>query len=170
MTVTVRTRRPGDLQALGEVLRRVHALDGYPVEGVADPRAWLLPPRELTAWTAEYDGAPIGHASLTAADTADDAAAMWQRSTGKAVANVAIPVRLFVDPAHRRRGAGLLLMRAAQTYAGRHGLTLVFDVMLKDRDAIRLYEGLGCTRLGTIEHRHGDGQVEPAAVYVAPSA
>jgi hypothetical protein len=46
---------------------------------------------------------------------------------------------------------------------------MAFDVMLKDRDAIRLYEAIGCQRLGTITHEHGDGQFEPAAVYGAPT-
>lgn len=46
---------------------------------------------------------------------------------------------------------------------------LVFDVMLKEQRAIRLYEALGCQRLGTITHHHSDGLEEPAAVYVAPN-
>jgi hypothetical protein len=41
--------------------------------------------------------------------------------------------------------------------------------MLKDREAIRVYEALGCQRLGLITHQHSDGQAEPAAVYSAPS-
>jgi ribosomal protein S18 acetylase RimI-like enzyme len=83
---------------------------------------------------------------------------------------VAIPVRLFVDPEHRRLGAAKQLMAAVFEYAHAHGLVLVFDVMLKDRAAIHVYETLGCHRLGTIDHRHSDGLVEPAAVYLAPSA
>jgi len=93
---------------------------------------------------------------------------VWQDVTGGDIGGVAIPVRLCVDPDHRQRGAGKLLMMAAYTYAAEHNLTLVFDVMLKDREAIRLYESLGCRRLGTIEHQHGDGKTEPAAVYVVP--
>jgi len=170
MDITIRPRDPGDLPDLAPVLVRVHAVDGYPVEGVAAPEDWLTPPRELAAWTAVYDGVPVGHISLAKADSSDDAAAVWQQTTGHGIEAVAIPVRLFVDPDHRDQGAGKFLMLAAHTYAAEHGLTLVFDVMLKDHAAIRLYESVGCQRLGTIEHHHSDGETEPAAVYVAPDA
>lgn len=166
--VEIRPRDPDDLPELAQVLVRVHAQDGYPVEGVTDPSGWLTPPGELAAWTALLNGRPIGHMSLTQASETDDAAVTWQRATGQDISELAIPVRLFVDPQHRQRGAGRLLMLAAHTFAGQHGLAMAFDVMLKDRDAIRLYEAVGCERLGVIPHEHGDGQTEPAAVYVAP--
>lgn len=171
MTAVIRPRRYDDLPALGDVLVRVHAVDGYPVEGVEHPEAWLTPPRQLAAWTALVADTPIGHIALAKATRDDDAAAMWLRyAPGNELDNVAIPVRLFVDPEHRRLGAAKQLMAAILEYADAHGLVLVFDVMLKDRTAIHLYETLGCHRLGTIEHRHGDGLIEPAAVYLAPLA
>ena len=171
MTVVIRPRRPDDLRALADVLVRVHAVDGYPVEGVEHPRAWLTPPRQLAAWTALLSDTPIGHIALVKANRDDDAAAMWLRyAPGSELDNVAIPVRLFVDPEHRGLGAGKQLMAAVLEYAHAHALVLVFDVMLKDRAAIDLYETLGCHRLGTLDHRHSDGLVEPAAVYLAPSA
>jgi GNAT superfamily N-acetyltransferase len=166
--VEIRPRGRGDIPELAKVLVRVHAEDGYPVEGVTDPSGWLTPPRELAAWTAMLNGRPIGHMSLTQAGDTDDAAVIWQHATGQDISRLAIPVRLFVDPQHRQRGAGKLLMLAAHTFASQHGLAMAFDVMLKDREAIRLYEAVGCQRLGEITHQHGDGQTEPAAVYVAP--
>ncbi|MGM0386012.1 MAG: hypothetical protein ACQERF_08550, partial [Actinomycetota bacterium] len=51
--VTVRPRTPADLDRCAEVLIRVHAQDGYPVEGVADPHARLHPDRLLAAWVAQ---------------------------------------------------------------------------------------------------------------------
>jgi GNAT superfamily N-acetyltransferase len=171
MTAIIRPRRSEDLDALAEVLIRVHAVDGYPVEGVEHPRAWLTPPRQLAAWTALVSHAPVGHIALVKASRDDDAAAMWLRSgAGGELESVAIPVRLFVDPEYRQLGAAKQLMAAAYEYAHAHRLVLVFDVMLKDQAAIHLYETLGCRRLGTFEHRHSDGLVEPAAVYVAPAA
>jgi GNAT superfamily N-acetyltransferase len=169
MSVVIRPREPGDLPVLGQVLVRVHGDDGYPVEGVGDPEAWLTPARELAGWTALVDDQPIGHISLTQASDTDDAALIWQRATGGDIGGLAIPVRLFVDPQHRQRGAGQLLIRAAHAYATERRLAMAFDVMLKDRQAIRLYEALGCQRLGIIDHEHGDGQTEPAAVYAAPA-
>jgi GNAT superfamily N-acetyltransferase len=171
MTAIIRPRQPGDLDALADVLVRVHALDGYPVEGVEHPKAWLTPPRQLAAWTALVSDTPVGHIALHKADRDDDAAAMWLQSEPEAdLESVAIPVRLFVDPEYRGLGAAKQLMAAVFEYAHAHGLVLVFDVMLKDRAAIHLYETLGCRRLGTIDHRHSDGLVEPAAVYLAPAA
>jgi GNAT superfamily N-acetyltransferase len=169
MKATVRPREPRDLAQLARVLVRVHAADGYPVEGVADPRAWLQPARELASWTAEADGQAIGHISLVAADASDDAAAVWHKSTGGDLSTIAIPVRLFVDPQHRGQGAASGLMLAAHNYATDHDRLMVFDVMQKDRTAIRLYEIMGCKQIGTIEHDAGDGSSHPAVVYVAPA-
>ncbi|MFD4323586.1 GNAT family N-acetyltransferase [Nocardioides sp. NPDC058538] len=164
--VNIRPRTTKDLPALADILVKVHALDGYPVEGVADPVRWLTPPRTFGAWTALYSGRPIGQATLTHAVAADDAARVWHDVTGGDLDRLAIPARLFIEPDHRKNGAGGALLSAIRDHAESHGLEVVFDVMLKDRAAIRLYEASGCTRIGLIEHHHGDGQVEPAAVYV----
>lgn len=170
MTVTIRPRRPEDIPALAEVLVRVHARDGYPVEGVAQPEQWISPPHELAAWTAEANGVPIGHIALTHAISTDDAAAIWlSQHPGRSPDELAIPARLFVDPEHRRHGAGCLLTEAALRQAVANDLIVVFDVMRKDRDAITLYEALGCRLVGTTEHTHGDGLSEPALIYEAPA-
>ena len=98
----IRPRRPDDLDALADVLVRVHALNGYPVEGVEHPRAWLTPPRQLAAWTALVSDTPVGRIALVKANRDDDAAAMWLRSqAGGGARSVAILVRLFVDPEYR---------------------------------------------------------------------
>jgi GNAT superfamily N-acetyltransferase len=171
MTAVIRPRRSDDLDALADVLVRVHALDGYPVEGVEHPRAWLTPARQLAAWTALVSNTPVGHIALVKANRDDAAAAMWLRSEAAGeLDSVAIPVRLFVDPAYRGLGAAKQLMATVSEYAHAHGLVLVLDVMLKDQAAIHLYETLGYRRLGTIDHRHDDGLVEPAAIYLAPAA
>jgi GNAT superfamily N-acetyltransferase len=167
--VVIRRRTDDDLPELAHVLVRVHAADGYPVEGVANPQAWLTAPREIAAWTAFIPSRLIGQISLTRAAETDDAASVWQRSTGGDISRLVIPVRLFVDPAHRGLGAGAKLMLAAHNYAASHNLAMAFDVMLKDQTAIQLYETAGCKRLGTIDHHHSDGETEPAAVYVAPA-
>lgn len=168
--IEVRPRRDHDLQALGQVLVRVHQEDGYPVEGVADPIGWLTLPRLLVAWAAVYRGHPVGHAALTLATLEDDAARIWHEHTGERIDRLAIPIRLFVDPVYRSHGVGGMLTRTVQEYGRKQGLALAFDVMLKDRAAIRLYEAAGCVKIGNLTHRHGDGKSEPAAVYVVPTA
>ncbi|WP_083420652.1 GNAT family N-acetyltransferase [Mycolicibacterium llatzerense] len=166
----VRRRRQADLAALADVLVRVHARDGYPVEGVDDPEAWIAPPAELAAWTAVYEEEPIGHVSVAQARTSDDAAILWQRTTGGDVSRLAIVARLFVDPGHRSLGAGALLMEAVHRFASEHELAVALDVMLKDCNAIRLYEKLGYRRLGTVGHEHSGGKAEAAAVYYRPGS
>lgn len=168
--VVVRARKTDDLRALADALRRVHALDGYPVEGVADPEVWMTPHGELASWTAEINGHPIGHICLVRATSADDAAQVWADATGGNVQDLAIPVRLFIDPNHRSQGAAYSLMVIAAAHAAQNGMHIAFDVMLKDVQAIRLYERLGCQRLGAVTHHHSSGLAEPAAVYSAPAA
>lgn len=55
---------PDDLPELGKALVRVHEVDGYAVEGVSDPEAWLQPTRELAAWTAVLNDEPVGQVAL----------------------------------------------------------------------------------------------------------
>ena len=111
-----------------------------------------------------------GQITLTRATPDDDAAQTWREQTGGDVGRLAIPVRLFVDPDHRGSGAGRLFMEAATRFAQAQGLAIAFDVMLKDRAAIRLYERLGAQRIADLKHQYGDGLTEPAAVYVVPFA
>lgn len=165
---TVRERRNDDLPALAAALVRVHAQDGYPVEGVADPRSWLDPAHALQSWTALVDDVPIGQVTLTEADPDDDAAATWTRHSGESADRLAIIVRLFVDPGRRKVGAGRNLVETALGHARETGRSVVLDVMIKDRGAIRLYERLGGRLLGEVTHRYGDGLAEPALVFDFP--
>lgn len=143
MGIEIRPRRDADLPALGEVLVRVHRRYGYPVEGVADAIGWLTPPRLLMAWSAICEGPPVGHAALVQAAIEEDAARVWHGHTGASIERLAIPVRMFVDPEHRRHGVGGMFMRTVEEYGRQHGLALASDVMLKDEAAIRLYETAG---------------------------
>ena len=40
-TAVIRERQDSDIPALAAALVEVHQLDGYPVEGVDNPKAWL---------------------------------------------------------------------------------------------------------------------------------
>ncbi|MDV6014103.1 GNAT family N-acetyltransferase [Haloechinothrix sp. LS1_15] len=165
----IRPRRDDDLSTLANVLVRVHAYDGYPVEGVADPEAWLQHPRELRSWTADIAGFPAGQITLITASAEDDAARVWHEHTGGDIDRLAIPARLFVDPDHRGTGTGLQLIRTAVRYAHSLGRSVAFDVMEKDSAAIRVYERMGAVRLRSVTHHHGGGLTEPAAVFMVPS-
>ncbi|MBE1876160.1 hypothetical protein [Myceligenerans pegani] len=98
MPIIIRPRQDADIPYLAAALVRVHALDGYPVEGVADPEAWVRHPNEMQSWTADDDGTPIGQITLTRAEPADDAARAWRDETGGNIDRLVIPVRLSSIP------------------------------------------------------------------------
>lgn len=166
---TVRERQDNDLPALSAVLERVYAHDGYPVEGIADPRAWLEHPHEIRSWTAVADDVPVGQVTLTEARPDDDAARAWIESTGGSVTGIAVMARLFLDPCHRGVGLAGLLVLALRHHAQLIGRTVVFDVMAKDTAAIHLYDRFGAEQIAEVTHHFGDGHTEPALVYAFPA-
>ncbi|WP_026453604.1 GNAT family N-acetyltransferase [Saccharomonospora iraqiensis] len=167
-TPVVRGRRADDVSACATALVAVHEADGYPVEGVTDPEAWLTPENLLRAWVAELAGEVVGHVCLTAPTDSDPVAATVRAHTGTEAAGLAVLGRLFVLPEARRHRAGELLTRTATDYAAVAGRRPVLEVMDKDRAAIRLYERLGWRRIATTGHDSGHGRV-PAHHYIGPA-
>lgn len=165
----IRERTDEDLDELGTILTRVHAEDGYPVEGVASPRAWLTDPGFLRSWVAERDGALLGQVSLAAPEEAETIA-LWRERTERDIDEVAVLARLFVSPEARGLGTGEALTRAVMEHAREHDTALVLDVMAKDRAAIRLYERLGWERLGDIVHAFDGYPGAPAHCYAWTSS
>ncbi|MBP2056770.1 ribosomal protein S18 acetylase RimI-like enzyme [Streptomyces griseochromogenes] len=167
--VIVRPFAAADLLGAARALVEVHETDGYPVEGVDDPQAWLRSEQVLAAWVAEADGVIVGHVAIMRPDGAD-AASLWIRQNGEDEAHVAVLARLFVLQAARGRATGRRLMAAAMGHALANNLRLVLDVMAKDVAAMRLYERLGWRKIGETTHRFGVGQTVPSVCYVAPNA
>ncbi|MEE2042598.1 GNAT family N-acetyltransferase [Nocardiopsis tropica] len=165
--VTVRVREEADLGASARALVKVHAVDGYPVEGVDDPRAWLTPPGLLRAWVAELDREVVGHVGVGRAD-GGDAVLRGAEALGGSGERIAVLARLFVLPEARRRAVGERLTVAATEFARASGLRLVLDVMAKDRAAIRLYERLGWECTGQVRHAVEGAEAVPAYCYLAP--
>jgi ribosomal protein S18 acetylase RimI-like enzyme len=168
MSATIRLRTPGDIQQCARRLIEVHELDGYPVEGVAEPEAWLSPPGLVRSWVGELDGSIIGHVLVATPGPSDDAAALWTNQSQDRESNILVLARLFVGPAGRNHGVGEKLTRAVMAEAAECSVRLVLDVMEKDRAAIRLYERLGWQNIGATRHRFGDGRETAAQCYVAP--
>ena len=168
--VSVRRRQQADLPEAGAALVEVHRSDGYPVEGVDDPTAWLLSPHQIAAWVAELDGRIVGHVALSEPQPNDAAAAVWTTHAENPADHIAVLGRLFVHPQARGHALGEQLARTATDYAHEHGLRLVLDVMTKDAAAIRLYERLGWQRIGTTQHDDGHGHAIDAYCYVSPEA
>lgn len=163
----VMVRQPRHEPELAAVLRRVYEADGYPVEGIAEPIAWLHTPQQLRSWTALVAGKPVGHVTLFKASSEDDAATLWLEQERGDIEDLALVGRLFVDPSARRLGLATKLMKTAIQYAHTRGLAVAFDVVEKDTAAMSLYEGMGCEQIGTVTHRYS-GDTIAARVYVVP--
>ncbi|MFD9071706.1 GNAT family N-acetyltransferase [Streptomyces lasiicapitis] len=164
----VRPRRDEDIAEAAAILVAVHQADGYPVEGVDDPEAWLKSPELIHAWVAVMAGRVVGHAGV-GESCGDEAAAVWFERSGEDDSQVVVAARLFVAPEARGTGLGERLTKTVMDYARGHGVRLVFEVMTKDAAAIRLYEKLGCQEVGRITHRYGEGQQTNAVCYVWPA-
>lgn len=164
--IDIRPPREQDLHAAADVLVAVHAADGYPVEGVADPVAWLLPAGLRRAWVAEHDGHIVGHIGLATAGPDHAAAEVWMKDHPEDTLGVLC--RLFVSPAARGHALGERLLTVATDHASAEGLRTVGDVMATDAVAIHLYEKLGRQRIADVTHPDGHGNNIPAHCYVAP--
>ncbi len=158
---------PSDLNALAQVLVDVHATDGYPVEGVGDPRSWLVLPDALGQWTALLEGRPVGHIALLPPAPSDGAPDLLVQRDGVSRESIAVVARLFVSPRARGRAIGRSLLETAEDRARESRSHLVLDVMAKDEAAINLYKSQGWSILGPIVHVHGRAQ-EPALALAAP--
>ncbi|MFK4103646.1 GNAT family N-acetyltransferase [Streptomyces sp. NPDC019531] len=168
-SVIVRPFENDDLASAAAALIDVHSTDGYPVEGVAHPEAWLRSDDVIAAWVAELAGAIVGHVAIMRPH-GEDAVAVWTQQSGDSASRVGVLARLFVVKAARKHAVGERLMQAAMSYAADHGLRLVLDVMTKDAAAMRLYERLGWREIGRAPHHYGNGQSIDAVLYVAPHA
>lgn len=165
----VRRRTPPDLGACVRVLGAVHRSDGYPVNWLPSPRAWLTGGALVSAWVAESDGRVSGHVALSRSGAGDAAPGLWSaRTTGADAGAAAVVGRLFVDPRARGRGIGALLMAQAVAEARRRGLHPVLDVVASDTAAVALYERLGWRPLGTVEQEWGPRLTVTVRCFAAP--
>lgn len=165
--VLIRPRLDSDIPQTAAGLVRVHARDGYPVEGVSQPAAWLTPHGLINAWVAVKSEIIIGHVAITR-PTDEWAVLLWIEQSGEDTGRVAVLARLFVVPEARSMAVGEGLMRAAVDYAHSQGIRLVLDVLAKDTAAIRLYTRLGWKNIGSAVHPYGVGQQAKAFCFVAP--
>ncbi len=164
----IRFRIESDIPAAAAGLVKVHATDGYPVEGVSRPEVWLTPPGMLKAWVAEIAGNVVGHVTVSRSN-GEEAVSFWLSRSGSDEEKIGVLARLFVIPEARKRAVGEYLVRAAVEYAQSKGMRLVLDVMAKDVAAVRLYTRLGWTELGTAVHTFGEeGQTVDALCFVSP--
>ncbi|KOT96583.1 MULTISPECIES: N-acetyltransferase [unclassified Streptomyces] len=168
-SVIIRPFTDDDLAGAAAALVEVHDTDGYPVEGVNDPEAWIKSEDVLAAWVAEGGGRIVGHVAVMKPQ-GEAAVDLWVKQSDDDADHVGVLARLFVVQSARKQAAGRRLMEAAVSHARTHGLRLVLDVMVKDASAIRLYERLGWRKIGETIHHFGSGETIPAVCYVSPTA
>lgn len=166
--VIIRDRGPADLPPIADVLVEVHRSDGYPVEGVDDPIAWLTGAHLRRAWVALRDNDIVGHVAVSEPQPDDAAVQLWKARPENNADLLAIVGRLFVHPNARGNAIGERLMRHVAHYADDNGLRLLLDVMDKDTAAIHLYQRLGWQPIGTTRHPTGRGDTVPATCFVLP--
>lgn len=166
--IGIRPTVSADLDHLAAILVDVHETDGYPVEGVSNPREWLQLPDPIGQWTALLDDEPVGHVALIRPQSDDGAPALLADRDGVPFSQIGLLARLFVAPSARRHSLAKQLVRVVDAEARSLGLHLALDVMNKDHAAIALYETLGWTTLGTFRHAHGTGQTTEARAFAAP--
>lgn len=169
MTSThVRPTTPADFDELAAVLVDVHREDGYPVEGVDTPRAWIELQEPIGQWTALLEGRQVGHVALVRPAQDDGAPRMLADQQGVDPDGIAVIARLFVGPRARSRGLAQQLLETAEQQARSAKLRLVLDVMAKDVAAINLYERNGWQVLGSFIHEYGHGLSREALALVGP--
>lgn len=160
--VEIRPTIADDLDALADVLVQVHAVDGYPVEGVEAPRTWVELNDPIGQWTALLGQRVVGHIAVLHPDAGDGAPHLLAEQSKIALAEIGVVARLFVSPTFRGQAIGRDLLDAAEAGACNSGFHLVLDVMTKDTAAIKLYKSRGWRILGEIEHLGAEGQLHKA--------
>jgi GNAT superfamily N-acetyltransferase len=164
--ITVRHRTSEDLDACAALLHRVHDLDHYPVRWPADPVAFLTPGSELVTWVAHRDGDLVGHVMLAdAAEELGEAAPIDGHQVR--VEDLALLRLLFVSPEARGMRLGAHLLDVATAEATARGCRTVLEVLSLNVDAIRVYERVGWTAIGTTTPNWAPAGTH-ALVFLAP--
>lgn len=173
----LRPRREDDVPSLAAVLEELRTLEGYPPHWPADATALVASDTDLGAWVAEdSDGAIAGHVCLHQW-SARSLMATAAGAAGVTPEGLAVVSRLFVDPHHRRRGLGRLLLDHAAAAVHALGRRPMLDVWERLPGAMALYESAGWRRVGSgvIRFRSctdrcvHDGQEITSLVYLGPA-
>lgn len=167
----LRPRRDEDLPALTRVLAAQQPHSGYPYvwPRPAPVAEFVVRAGELRAWTAELDGRPVGHLSLTRVDAADPAGPLWAEVAGRPVADLVCVSALFVDHELWSRGIGTDLLREARTWARDHGRVCCLDVVPEHARALQVYRRAGWREAGTLQPGWLDPQDGPQLLLVEPA-
>lgn len=167
--VLIRNRSDADGSACLDLLLRVRARDGYPIDlPPEDVENFFVTEAEVAAWVAEQDGRIVGHVALHWAPD-DPTLVAVQRAIGLPVPELFMVSRLFVDPEVRRAGVGRALLGHATRHAQSLGRQAVLDVGQRLLAAVALYESEGWRRVDELHLELGADKTLDLWVYVSPS-
>jgi len=152
-----------------QLMRDVHAHDGYPMDWPNNPGRFTTPPYERGAWVGVQVGRVVGHVALHA-DDRDPVLDSARRATGLSAEHIAVVARLLVSPMARHEGIEKALMTRATTEAHLHGLRPVLDVAKHYDAAIALFEACGWTRADDLTLRLRTGLILDSWLYIGPAA
>lgn len=164
VSLTIRERRPDDLQEVAAVLAAQAPISGY-------PHRWPLPfpveeflvrPGELGAWVAVLDGAIVGHVAAT--DVASNwMAHHWAAALGRPGEELGEISILFVDHTSSGSGIGGALLDHAVSRIRSFGREPVLDVVGEDTSAGTFYRRRGWVPAGHVRpHWLPDGAPDVA--------
>jgi GNAT superfamily N-acetyltransferase len=157
--LTVRPRRPDDLEALVGLLALTQPEAAYPADPAHVRADWIATDDELGAWVATRAGDPVAHVSLLAPYGL--AAPLWREATGREDSGLAVISRLF----SRAPGAGSALLSTAVQASHALDRTPVLETR-RDSAAHRFYERRGWRTVGEVRQQWGSGAPTIAAVLV----
>ena len=161
----LRERTAEDLPALAAVAARVRTNDGYPAFLPRDDyTTFLTRPAPLRAWVVQIGDAIAGHVAITAETSVPVMQLIRDRGV---VGDLAVVARLLVDPDHRRKGLGSLLLDRAEREAVASGRVPVLDVVSSSAAAIALYRRAGWRDIGRTSFTFPDGSSIEETVFVA---
>ncbi|KAF2771537.1 acyl-CoA N-acyltransferase [Teratosphaeria nubilosa] len=162
----IRKRAKGDLEGCVEVLKRVYATSGYPVNGTDHAADFLDYASLQRSWVAEENGQVVGNVSVATPSENDISAVLWNELyPGEPAATLE---RLFVHPGFQRKGVARQLMQAATAWGQEAGIRLLLFALVKDQGAIGMYRKLGWVEYGTREFHWGDGNSMAAICFASP--
>lgn len=166
--IRIRERSEQDVSGCVQALRAVHERDGYPAVWPSDPGQWVTSSgTDTSAWVAvDGDDTVVGHVAVRHGSP-DAALSAFTSYRAERLLSV---MRLFVDPAARRRRLGAALMTVAADYAHSRALMPALVVTDSGVAAMRLYDQLGwmCLGTGQASWTDADGRYPLLYLYVHP--
>ncbi len=163
----IRPKTDADAGELLALALEVHRRDGYPRYLPDDLAAFIAPSTQHFGWVAEAEGRIVGHVGLHQA-AGNPTLPAAQRATGLGPDRLAVLARLLVASNVRRRGVAQQLIAVVLQHALAQDRRVVLDVVKEADAVIRLYEGLGWTRLEDVQLPLRGGQVLDLWVYLSP--